>query len=272
MNHYSTPGANIPALGLGTFNLKGDTAIRMVGYALEIGYRHIDTAQFYQNEVEIGRAIKSSPVDRSEIFTTTKVWPENLSKDRFLPSVQQSLRKLKMEYVDLLLIHWPNQSVPLQESLTELQKAQELGYAKQIGVSNFNIALLQQTLDFGLQPVMNQVEYHPFLDQSKLLAFQQAHNILLTAYSPVAQGKVAQDPTVQAIAKKHGKSPFQISLAWLLQQKGVLAIPRSSKEANAKANADVFDLVLSEEDMQAIHALGSSAGRLVSPSMAPDWD
>lgn len=269
---YPQQNSQIPALGLGTYSLLGDTAVDIIGYALEIGYRHIDTAQFYGNEVEVGKAINESGIARKEIFCTTKVWPDKLGKSDFLPAVAESLEKLKMDYVDLLLIHWPNPQIPLEETLAELQKAQEMGYAKHIGVSNFNTRLLQQTLDFGIVPLLNQVEYHPFLAQQKLLSFQREHDILLTAYSPVAQGKVKGHPLFVELAAKYGKNEFQLCLAWLLQQEGVLAIPRSSKKANVLNNADFFDIQLTQAEMDRISALGSAQGRLVNPSFPVEWD
>lgn len=272
MKYISVKNADFPALGLGTFTLKGPEAVGLFDHALGVGYRHIDTAQFYDNEEEVGKAIRQSSVLRDHIFLTTKVWHDRLSRKHFLPSVEESLRKLKTPYVDLLLIHWPSQDVPLEESLAELMKAQDRGYARHIGVSNFPSALIRQTLEFGAPIIGNQVEYHPFLDQSRVLEELAKADLMLTAYSPIAQGKVLQDPTMVEIARAHGKTPTQVSLRWLMQQDQVAAIPRSSKPERITENLNIFDFELSEEDMRAIHHLRNQNQRLVKPSFAPAWD
>lgn len=268
---YKQNDASIPALGYGTWDIRGDVALKMVDAALEAGYRHIDTAQYYDNEKEVGQAVRQSRIAREEIFLTTKVRQDNLSREDLLTTTQQSLEDLGLDYVDLLLIHWPNRNIPLAESLESLQKAQENGWAKHIGVSNFPIALLQQTLDAGIKVFTNQVEYHPFLDQTKLLDFMGQNNIKLTAYSPIAQGKVIGNPTIKALGEKYNKHETQITLRWLMQQ-GCLAIPRTSKVRNMKANMDIFDFELNKAEMATISALGSAEGRLVNPSGGPDWD
>ncbi|MFK7926400.1 MAG: aldo/keto reductase [Bacteroidia bacterium] len=268
---YTQSNSQIPALGFGTWDLRGEVAIEMVGATLAAGYRHIDTAQMYDNEVEVGKAINQSGIDREDIFLTTKVGKANLGKADFLATTQQSLEKLGQDYVDLLLIHWPNPNIPLAETLEALAQAKELGYARNIGVSNFPIALLKQTLQAGIRPFTNQVEYHPFLDQSKLLDFMREEKISLTAYSPIAQGKVIGNPSIKALGDKYGKHETQITLRWLMQQ-DLIAIPRTSKVRNMKANMDIFDFALTEAEMNTISALGSASGRLVNPSNGPDWD
>ncbi len=260
----------IPQLGFGTFQIT-DNCSDLVTFAIEKGYRHIDTAQFYKNEKEVGQGIKNASISRDEIFLTTKVWPDNLSKAAFLPSVEESLQKLDADYIDLLLIHWPSSKVDLKESLTELMKAQEKGYAKHIGVSNFNTQLLQQVLDFGAPIINNQVEYHPFLDQDKLIQFHQEKNLSLTSYCPLARGKIVENEIVKVIAEKHRKTGGQVCLRWHIQQEGVIPIPKSSTPSRIEENIAVFDFELSEEEMQQISALKKADGRLISPA-GIDWD
>lgn len=262
----------IPALGLGTFQLNNNEAYRMAKAALSAGYTHIDTAQNYHNEEGIGNAVKESEADRSEIFLTTKVWRDKLGKGDFLPSVEESLRKLKTDYVDLLLIHWPNEAIPLQESIEELMKAQDKGYTKHIGVSNFPVHMVQKALQQGANIVTNQVEYHPLIDQEKLYDFLNSEDISLTAYSPIAQGEVIGNETLKAIAAKHGKTEVQVTLRWLIQQEGIAAIPRSSKVEHIEANLQIFDFKLEQEDVEQINKLRSQNKRVVNPAFAPDWD
>ncbi|PRY14781.1 diketogulonate reductase-like aldo/keto reductase [Pontibacter ummariensis] len=272
MKNVQTKNATVPALGFGTFQLEGSTAQRMVTAALETGYRHIDTAQMYNNEEAVGRAIQESGVAREEVFLTTKVLPSNLAKKDFLPSVAQSLQKLKTEQVDLLLIHWPNPEVPVEEYIGELVKAQEKGYTKHIGVSNHTTALLDRVLATGANIITNQVEYHPFLNQDKLYAYLRQHDITLTAYSPIAHGKVMGNPTLKSIGEKYNKNEVQITLRWLIQQEDVLAIPRSSKESHMQSNFNIFDFELTQEEMQQIGKLTQQNNRLINPSFAPKWD
>ena len=274
MKTVKTNSITIPALGFGTWALKENTAYNMVRAALDIGYRHIDTAQMYGNEEEVGRAIKDSAVDRNDIFLTTKVWPDHFQKGVFQQSVQDSLRKLQAEAVDLLLLHWPNPKVPLAETIDALNEVKQKGWAHAIGVSNFTKDLLAQAVSLSQQPLaINQVEYHPYLDQSIVMAACQKHGMALTAYCPIARGQVFSDPFIQAIAARHNKSPAQITLRWLMQQEHVIAIPRSSKPEHAAANFDIFDFNLSKDEMREISALAHDKGRLVDiAELAPDWD
>ncbi|MDX5482304.1 MAG: aldo/keto reductase [Hymenobacteraceae bacterium] len=272
MKEIQVKGATIPGLGFGTFQLHGDTAYKMVRAALAAGYRHIDTAQNYNNESEVGRAIQDSGVPRSEIFLTTKVWFENLPQEKFMPSVEESLRKLQVEQVDLLLIHWPNPEVPVEEYIGELMKAQEKGYTKHIGVSNHTTKLLDSVLATGADIITNQVEYHPLLNQDKLHSYMRGHGISLTAYSPIAQGKVMGNETLKTIADRYGKNEVQVTLRWMMQQDQVLAIPRSSKEEHMKSNFNIFDFELTQEEMQQIDQLKQHNTRVVNPPFAPDWD
>ena len=273
MIYIDRKGARVPAIGFGTWQLTGNPCVRMVRHALDIGYRHIDTAHMYDNEAEVGLAIAGSAVDRSEIFLTTKVWMDRLTDTGIRRSVEESLRKLKTDYVDLLLIHWPNDAVPFRESLGAMADLRRQGKAKFIGVSNFTVRHLQRALEEeGADLLANQVEYHPFLSQRPVLATARRTQMLLTAYSPVAKGEVARDPTLTGIARRHGKTPFQVALRWLVQQDGVAAIPRTSSEANCEANLDIFDFALNEGEMAEIDRLTSRHRRLVDPSWAPVWD
>lgn len=272
MNNVTIKGATIPALGLGTFQLPNDLARDITAAALSEGYRHIDTAQAYRNEDGVGSAIKNSGIARDEIFLTTKVFRESLAKKDFMPSVEESLRNLKTDYVDLLLIHWPNRNVPVTEYMDQLMEAQQKGYTRYIGVSNHTTALLDQVLATGADIITNQVEYHPLINQTKLYTYLRAHGISLTAYSPIAQGKVLGNPVLKAIGEKYGKNEVQVSLRWLVQQDSVMAIPRTSKAERLEDNFNIFDFELSAEDVALIDQLKKDHLRVVNPSFAPDWD
>ena len=273
MRMVSARGVEIPALGLGTWQLSGDVARRMVGYALGIGYRHIDTAQIYGNEAEVGAAIESSPVPREQIWLTTKIWPDNFRAEALQRAAEQSVRRLGTE-PDLLLLHWPNPSVPLEETLGALNEVKRRGLARHLGISNFNVALIRQALALSQEPlVANQVEYHPYLDQAAVLEELRAKSMALIAYSPLAKGRVLRDRTLARIGERHGKTPGQVALRWLIQQDGVAAIPRSSRETNAQADLEIFDFELSEAEMAEIFALAHPGGREVDfPGYAPEWD
>ncbi len=266
-------GVRIPALGLGTFRLEGAVARRMVTYALEIGYRHIDTAQMYGNEAEVGQAIAASTVPRGEIWLTTKIWPDHFRDGELQRAAEESVRRLKTE-PDLLLLHWPNPKVPLAETIRALNDARRRGLARHIGISNSPAALIRESVAASEAPLLvDQVEYHPYLSQRAVLAELRAQGMALTAYSPIAQGKVFSDPVLQRIGEQHGKTPGQVTLRWLLQQDGVSAIPRSSREAHAKANFEIFDFSLSDAEMAEISGLARPGGRIISPGgMAPAWD
>ncbi|WP_018476128.1 aldo/keto reductase [Pontibacter roseus] len=272
MKHITIKGATIPALGLGTFQLPDDTAREITAAALSAGYRHIDTAQIYQNESGVGTAIKNSGIARDQIFLTTKVFRESLYTKDFMPSVEESLRKLKTNYVDLLLIHWPNRNVPVAEYMDQLMEAQRKGYTKHIGVSNHPTALLDEVLATGADIITNQVEYHPLINQTKLYTYLREHGISLTAYSPIAQGQVLGNETLKGIAEKYGKNEVQVSLRWLIQQEGVMAIPRTSKAERLKDNLNIFDFELTAEEVAQIDQLKQQNKRVVNPPFAPDWD
>lgn len=265
-------GEAIPALGLGTFELtgpEGETAIRT---AIELGYRQIDTAIRYGNEAEVGRAIRASGVPRSELFVTTKIWFNDLAPENVASRVGESLERLGLDQVDLLLVHWPTREVPLGETLAAFAEEKANGRTRLIGVSNFTVALLDEALDVHKADLFcNQVEYHPFLSQQKLLARMRRADMLLNAYQPIARGKVFKSELLNEIGRKYGKSAGQVTLRWLVQQDNVGAIPRSSRPENMRANLDIFDFELSSEDMAAIHGLARGE-RYSNFDWAPDWD
>jgi diketogulonate reductase-like aldo/keto reductase len=272
MNVVETNGARIPVLGLGTWQLSGATCQRMVSEALKLGYRHIDTAAMYGNEADVGEGVRASGVARDDIFITTKVWQSDLRANDFRRSVETSLKRMKLPRVDLILIHWPNPSVPLAETMSALDKVRQDGLAAHIGVSNFTVALVEEAVRLSKAPlVTNQVEMHPFLDQSKVIAACKKHGISVTAYCPIARGSAAGDQTLTRIGAAHGKSGAQVSLRYLLQR-GIIAIPRTSKSARLKENLDVFDFTLTEAEMRAIHKLANPQGRVVDWGGTPAWD
>ncbi len=272
MDYVRKNEAWIPKLGFGTFNLTGREAIGILEFALDVGYRHFDTAQMYENEDVIGKVIGSTPVPRERLFITTKVWGTNLTEDRFLPSVERSLRELRQDYVDLLLIHWPNKNIPLDESLDQLMKARDKGYCKLIGVSNFTVELLEKVEKRGIDIACNQFEYHPFLNQDKLLQKTRDMGCFATAYAPLAKGQVVDIEILKLIALKHQVKPAQVALRWLVQQDDVVAIPKSSQLYRIKQNFDVFNFHLSEEEMTQISDLQSRNKRFIDPEFAPTWD
>ncbi len=270
MHTVTIQGIDVPALGFGTWQLEGEDAYEGVRHALELGYRHIDTAQAYGNEKEVGRAIAESDVARDDLFLTTKVSMENAAAGDVRSSTEKSLRKLGVDHLDLLLLHWPNDDVPVSETLGALTELVEAGSTRHIGVSNFPPSLVKEAV--GLATIFsNQVEYHPYLDQSELRGLAVEHDHLLTAYSPIAQGKVVDDADIKGIAEGYGKSPVQVSLRWLIQQDKVAAIPRSRTAAHREANLDIFDFSLSEAEVDRIADLSDAAMRLVDPPFGPDW-
>lgn len=274
MFNVNANGANIPAIGFGTFRMPGNDVLRMVPAVLKLGYRHVDTAQIYGNEAEVGEAIASSGVARGDVFLTTKVWVDRYRHDDFIRSVDESLAKLKTDYVDLLLLHWPKSDVPLAERIAALNEVRDAGKVRHIGVSNFNTALMAEAVSLSKAPIVtNQVEYHPYLDQNAVLEAARKNGMSLTAYYAMADGKVIGDPTIKAIAAAHRKSEAQVVLRWLVQQDGVVALSKTVSEDRAKDNCAIFDFELSAEEMQALNALARPNGRIVNPgNLAPQWD
>lgn len=266
-------GARIPALGFGTWELRGRGARRMVERALEMGVRHIDTAQGYGNETEVGEALAASGVARDEVFLTTKVWPDAYQE---LPDAAEgSLERLGVDRVDLLLLHWPSfRGTTLERTVEALNTVRDRGWTRHIGVSNFTVDLLERAWAASDAPLAtDQVEYHPFLDQDAVLRETRRRGMVLTAYSPLAKGRVVGDEALASIGRRHGKTAAQVSLRWLLQQEGVATIPRTSDPRHLEENLDVLDFDLSSEEMERISSLARPAGRVVDPpSLAPAWD
>jgi len=272
MEFKTIQGLDVPEIGLGTFKLIGKQCEQTVKKALQLGYRHIDTAQMYKNEIEVGRAIKSSRVEREEVFITTKLWHTNLDHDDVLTTAEDSLRSLETDYVDLLLIHWPNSQYDLNKTLEAMLILRDQGKVLNIGVSNFPMNLLKKANEeIGAPVFCNQVEYHPFLGQFDLLDYAAENDIMVTAYSPLAQGRVTEDPLLNKLAEKYGKTPAQIALRWLIEQEQVVAIPKASSTEHLEENMDVYDFHLEDDDFYAIDDLDKN-NRLISPDFAPEWD
>jgi 2,5-diketo-D-gluconate reductase B len=267
-------GAVIPRLGCGTWELRGEVCARIVGEAIRLGFRHVDTAQGYGNEAAVGEGLRSSGVSRGEVFVTTKVRPQLLSDGALQRSVEESLSRLGIEWIDLLLMHWPNPAIPLRESVAALGDAKRRGLARHIGVSNFTIAKLDEAVAIsGEEIVTNQIEYHPYLDQRKLVAAIRRHGLAITAYCPIALGKVVGDPTIGEIATAHRRSIVQIVLRWLIQQGDVIAIPRTSKVERLRENFSVFDFQLTDKEMDRMSHLTRPHSRLINePDWVPAWD
>jgi len=272
MQYKNIQGIQIPELGLGTYKLHERECSKAVRLALDIGYRHIDTAQMYKNEREIGQAINVSSVAREDIFLTTKIWHTNLDADEVLQSTEQSLRDLDTPYVDALLIHWPNEQYDLRKTIEAMLVLRDQGKAMNIGVSNFPLTLLKEVNEEIRAPIFcDQVEFHPFIDQLDLLDYAIENDILLTAYSPLARGKVNENETIVDIAQSYGKTPAQVALRWLIEQENVVAIPKSTSEEHLQENFEIFDFELSDEDFERIDGLEKTT-RIVNPSFAPQWD
>lgn len=272
MQFVEANGAKIPAIGLGTWELRGRTCARLVEQALKLGYRHIDTAQIYENEREVGEGLRASGVRRDEVFVTTKIWTTHFAPNDLERSTKESLVKLRLQEVDLLLLHWPNPQVPLTETLGALAHVKQLGMARNIGVSNFTVALIEEAIAACPEPLAcDQVEYHPYLDQAKVKEACASHGMALVAYSPIARGRIKNDETLVRIGRAHSKTAAQICLRWLVQQ-DVSAIPRTSRIERLSENIDIFDFALSDEEMDQISGMGSAKGRLTDFGFAPKWD
>jgi diketogulonate reductase-like aldo/keto reductase len=272
MQFVEANGAKIPAIGLGTWELRGRTCARLVEQALRLGYRHVDTAQIYENESEVGEGLRASGVNRNEVFVTTKVWTTHFAPNDLERSTKESMAKLRLAQVDLLLLHWPNPRIPLPETLGALAHVKKLGLARHIGVSNFTITLIEEAVAACPAPlVCDQVEYHPYLDQTKVLQACTRHGMALVAYSPIAKGRIKYDKALAWIGEKYRKTAAQVCLRWLVQQ-NVAAIPRTSKIERLSENIDIFDFALSDDEMREISAMRSAKGRLTDYGFAPKWD
>jgi diketogulonate reductase-like aldo/keto reductase len=263
----------VPLIGLGTWDLRGRTCARMVEQAIRLGYRHIDTAEMYDNEREVGEGLRASGARREEVFVTTKIWPSHFAAGALERAAQDSLSRLRLARVDLLL-HWPNPQIPLGETLDALCKVRRMGLAGNIGVSNFTVALIEQAVKLAQEPlVCNQIEMHPFLDQSKVVAACRRHDMAVIAYSPIARGRVKGNAMLTRIGKAHGKTAAQVSLRYLVQQ-DIAVIPRTSRVERLAENLAILDFELSAVEMKEIAALASRSGRLVdfAYSGSPQWD
>ncbi|HLH92480.1 MAG TPA: aldo/keto reductase [Xanthobacteraceae bacterium] len=272
MQFVEANGARIPAVGLGTWELRGRSCARAVEQALRLGYRHIDTAEMYDNEREVGDGLRASRVARREVFVTTKVWQTHLSPPELERATKESLVRLRLTEVDLLLIHWPNPQIPLAETIGALCKMKKVGYARHIGVSNFTVPMLREAVRLATEPlVTNQIEWHPYLDQSKVVAEARRLGLSITAYSPIARGRAAGDKMLKAIGAAHKKTAGQVSLRYLVQE-GAVVIPRTSKVERLEENMSIFDFALSDAEMEQIRELARPSGRIVNWGGAPDWD
>ncbi|WP_135825320.1 aldo/keto reductase [Halorussus ruber] len=250
MEYETVRGEQVPKIGLGTWRMQGEICRQTVHAALEAGYRHIDTAQSYDNERQVGRAIEESSVPREEVFLTTKVWPGHVDRTAIRGSTASSLAQLGVEYVDLLLIHWPNPIASTAEVMAGLDDCRDEGFTRHVGVSNFGVDQLKTARANADAPIFtNQVQFHPYQPQRDLRAYCQAHDVLLTAYSPLAHGGILRDDTLRELGVKYGKSPAQVALRWAVQQDGVIAIPKSTSEDHLRENLDIFDFRLTATEM-----------------------
>jgi len=267
-------GAKIPVLGFGTYGMAGPRLQNILVAALQRGFRHIDTAQMYQNEADVGAAIRASGIPRDAIFVTTKVWVDNYIRQRFMASVDESLRRLQSDHIDLLLVHWPRGGAPLEDQIEGLNRAVDSGKVRYIGVSNYNVAMMRAAAALSTRPlVTNQVEYHPFLDQTAVLQQVASGASSLMAYCGMAVGRVLETQLLKDIGARHGRSVAQIVLRWLIQQPNVVALSRTAKIERLPQNTDIFDFALSDDDMVSIGTLKSPGSRIVNPShLAPAWN
>jgi len=267
-------GAKIPLVGLGTWDLRGRTCARVVEQALKLGYRHVDTAEMYDNEREVGEGVRASGLKRNDVFVTTKIWPSHFAPRALERAARDCLVRLRLSEVDLLLLHWPNPQIPLQETLGALCKVKRDGLARHIGISNFTVALIDEALQIATEPlVCDQIECHPFLDQSKVIAACRDHGMAVVAYSPIARGNARNDKLLVRVGDAHKKTAAQVCLRYLVQQ-DIVVIPRTSKLDRLSENAAIFDFTLSDEEMAEIGALARRDGRVVdwSYSGRMNWD
>jgi 2,5-diketo-D-gluconate reductase B len=272
MLYLDAKDAHFPALGLGTWELRGRECARIVEQAVRLGYRHFDTAQMYGNEREVGEGIRASGIKREEVFVTTKVAPDNLAPRLLERSVKDSIAALRLGEIDLLLLHWPNKGIPLAETIDALVKVKRDGLVRHIGVSNYTVALIEEASRLsGDRLVCNQIECHPYLNQAKVIAACRQRDIAVVAYSPIARGSAKGDAVLTRIGKAYGKTAAQVSLRWLIQQ-GVGAIPRTSKVERLAENIAIFDFSLTDAEMAEIASLAHPGGRIVDWAWSPKWD
>jgi len=266
-------GARIPSTGFGTWRLSGEDCRQAVLWALEVGYRHVDTAAMYGNETDVGAGLKASGLDRDAVFVTTKVWSSDLAPGDLERSAEASLRRLDVGAVDLLLVHWPNPAIPLAGTMKALASVKRLGLARHIGVSNFSAKLLDEAVSLCGEPlVTNQCEYHPYLNQDRVRAACARHGLAFTSYCPLGRGNLLDDPVIHAIAERHERTPGQIVLRWHVQQPGTVAIPKSGHRGRIAENIAIDDFALSEDEMRRIAALARPNGRMVAPASGVSLD
>lgn len=273
MTYIQSHGVRIPALGFGVFRMSDAEVERVIPVALEAGFRHFDTAQIYANEAELGRALERAGAARDDLFLTTKVWVDHYRPERFAASVEESLEKLRVSQVDLLLLHWPGTQVPVADQIALLNEVRAAGKTRHIGVSNQNVAQMTESVRLSTAPILtNQVEVHPYLDQRALIAAAREQQLAITAYYGMADGQVPRDPLIQDIGRAHGKTAAQVGLRWLIQQ-GLVALSKTANVERVAENAAIFDFQLDDQEMAAIARLARADGRLVNPpGLAPDWD
>ena len=267
-------GASIPLVGLGTWDLRGRACARLVERALQLGYRHVDTAEMYDNEREVGEGLRASGIERNEVFITTKVWPSHFAPRELERAAKESLLRLRLSEVDLLLLHWPNPRIPLSETIPALCQVRRMGLARHIGVSNFTVALVNEAVRLAdASIVCNQIEVHPLLDQSKVIAACRRLGMAIVAYSPIARGGVSGNTLLARIGKAHGKTAAQVSLRFLVQQ-AIAVIPRTSRPERLQENLAIFDFELSDAEMSEIARLANRDGRIIdyAYSGSPKWD
>jgi 2,5-diketo-D-gluconate reductase B len=273
MATVNAAGAAIPAIGIGTWPMKGDACARIVEQAVRLGYTHVDTAQGYANEDAVGDGLVAAGPAARDVFVTTKIMPPNMGEGALERSVEEGLEKLRRDRIDLLLIHWPNPSVPLAETIRALNAVKRQGLARNIGLSNFTSALLKEAWQLTSEPfAAEQIEFHPFLDQTRMVRALRARQMALIAYCPIALGKVMGEPTIEAIGRSHGRSAAQVTLRWIIQQ-GYVAIPKTSRVERLSENLAVFDFALTDAEMAAMSALTRPNSRNINePQWVPEWD
>ena len=272
MQFVEANGARIPQVGLGTMTLKDDICVQAVKTALEMGYRHLDTAKFYENEKAVGEGLRASSVKREDVFVTTKIRHLDLKPDDFARALDEQLKALGLSQVDLLLIHWNNKDLPLKDSIAALCKAKKDGKTKHIGVANFTVAMLEEAGKLATEPlVCNQIEVHPFINQDKVIAASKKLGMAVVAYCPNVRGKASDITPLERIGRAHGKSWAQVALRYLVQQ-GMIPIPRTATPAHLKENIEIFDFELSAAEMAELKKLNAANMRVVSPAWAPVWD
>ncbi|WP_018698178.1 aldo/keto reductase [Amorphus coralli] len=273
MHTVGAAGVEIPALGFGTWQLKGAECEKMVTAALGAGFRHIDTAEMYDNEEAVGRGLKAAKLPRDEVFLTSKVWSSNLRDGQLQHAAEVSLKRLGLDYFDLYLIHWPSNDTSTREAIGALNEVRTRGLARAVGVANFPVKLIEEAVEASEAPLAtNQVEYHPYLSQAPVLDACRRHGLSLTAYCPLARGKMVDDTVIGEIAEIHGRTPAQVTLRWLIQQDGVIAIPKTGNPDRLEENLGAADFTLTDEEMSRISALTQPDGRIVRMSGEPEWD